>query len=142
MFAKKLTHKSIFITVFFVLLFSFACQQESIICTKEWRALSIKIIDSADSPVILDDYYTTNNNTGEIFRMKDIDTYIDSLNKLSGEYMIMTDNQKHWAKNGYCKVTFKGFLNKKEVVSEEYSVTADACHIGDLIGRTTIVINP
>ena len=142
MFAKKLTYKSIFITVFFVLLFSFACQQESIICTMEWRALSIKIIDSADSPVILDDYYTTNNNTGEIFRMKDIDTYIDSLNKLSGEYMIMTDNQKHWAKNGYCKVTFKGFLNKNEVVSEEYSVTADACHIGDLIGRTTIVINP
>ncbi len=141
MLSNRIKYRLITFTSFFVLIFGFACQEESVNCTMEWRAISVKIVDSSDNPVILDDYYTTNNITGEVFRMKDIDPYIDSVNKLSGEYMVITDSQKEWAKTGYCKVTFKGLINNKEIVSEEYGVTANVCHIGDLIGRTTIVID-
>lgn len=141
MLLKRTKYNIILFSAFFILLCISSCQQESINCTMEWRALTVKVIDSLNNPIILDDYYTTNKTTGDIFRLKDIDSYSDSVQKSQGEYFVVTDNQKHWAKNGYCKVIFKGIMNNREVVSEEFGVTANVCHIGDLIGKTTIVID-
>jgi len=117
-----------------------SCQEEAVVCTMEWRAYSVTIKDSSGKPIRLDDYYSQNKITGEIVRFQDNESYLDSIQKSQGIYIIISDGQKHWAKYGFFKFLFKGFKGDSLLVSEEYNIEADVCHIGDLEGNLEIVI--
>lgn len=121
-------------------IFLSSCQEEAVVCTMEWRAYTVTIKDENGNPVILDDYYTMNKATGEIVRFQDNISYLDSLQKSQGIYLIISDGQKHWARYGYFEFLFNGFIGDSLVINEEYFIDADVCHIGDLKGNLEIII--
>ncbi len=127
--------------VVITILFTFtSCQEEGVVCTCEWVSYDVLVKDSSGNPVVLDDYYTQNTSTGEIIRFKEIYEFTDSLLKTQGLYLLVSDGERHWAKNGYFNIVFKGFIDSTEVVSEKYTVSADVCHINLLKGNTNIII--
>jgi hypothetical protein len=117
-----------------------SCQQDAVVCTAEWVTFEVYVKDSLENPVILDDYYTQNEATGELIRFREIYGYNDSLLKIQGCYLLITDGQGKWAKNGFFEIIFKGFIDSVEVISEKYIVVADVCHINLLKGNTKIIV--
>ncbi len=104
-----------------------SCQET--ICTLVFVSINATIVDQNQDPVVLDSYELINleNNTSITLSYS-----ASELTQLAqqGIYPIMDDLSIQ--ENQQLNIQFKGFINDQEVVTQDYTVAKDCCHV-DLV---------
>ena len=119
---------SLHIIIFFTILFFISCaKEEEVICTMEWRYISIDVKGG-----VLDNFYTIRKYTGDTIRYEK-DNIIGS-----NSYIILSDNYQNKIKNKEEIFIFKGYITDSLVVNEQYVIKADECHINYVSGKKEI----
>ncbi|MDG1803546.1 hypothetical protein [Flavicella sp.] len=108
------------------------CNPIDIVCTEEFRSITLEIIDINDNPVILDAFKIIREDTGEEIE--------SSENFHQNFYTIINDNYQNEIAQKEINLKFTGFINNIEVLSTNYVVSADCCHIELISGKTKIVL--
>lgn len=113
---------------------------DGIMCTTEYRMLTVSIKDPESKPVILSNYFVKKTSTGEIIDFATEDHFIDSVNRVQGIYFLCTDGMMGMtAKNG-TDFEFHGILDSTEIVFQKYIIGNNRCHVELLAGKTAIVV--
>ena len=122
----KLVSFYILIVVSILILIS-CTKDEEVICTMEYRYISIDVKGG-----ILDDFYTIRKYTGDTIRYEK-DNIIGN-----NSYIILSDNYQNKIKNKEEIFIFKGYITDSLVVNEQYIIKADECHINYVSGKKEI----
>ena len=122
----KLVSFYILIVVSILILIS-CTKDEEIICTMEYRYISIDVKGG-----ILDDFYTIRKYTGDTIRYEK-DNILGN-----NSYIILSDNYQNKIKNKEEIFIFKGYITDSLVVNEQYIIKADECHINYVSGKKEI----
>ena len=122
----KLVSFYILIVVSILILIS-CTKDEEVICTMEYRYISIDVKGG-----ILDDFYTIRKYTGDTIR-NEKDNIIGN-----NSYIILSDNYQNKIKNKEEIFIFKGYITDSLVVNEQYVIKADECHINYVSGKKEI----
>ena len=119
---------SFFILIVVSVLILISCtKDEEVICTMEYRYISIDVKGG-----ILDDFYTIRKYTGDTIRYEK-DNIIGN-----NSYIILSDNYQNKIKNKEEIFIFKGYITDSLVVNEQYVIKADECHINYVSGKKEI----
>ena len=119
---------SFFILIVVSILILISCtKDEEVICTMEYRYISIDVKGG-----ILDDFYTIRKYTGDTIR-NEKDNIIGN-----NSYIILSDNYQNKIKNKEEIFIFKGYITDSLVVNEQYIIKADECHINYVSGKKEI----
>ena len=119
---------SFFILIVVSILIIISCtKDEEVICTMEYRYISIDVKGG-----ILDDFYTIRKYTGDTIR-NEKDNIIGN-----NSYIILSDNYQNKIKNKEEIFIFKGYITDSLVVNEQYVIKADECHINYVSGKKEI----
>lgn len=119
---------SFFILIVVSILILISCtKDEEVICTMEYRYISIDVKGG-----ILDDFYTIRKYTGDTIRYEK-DNIIGN-----NSYIILSDNYQNKIKNKEEIFIFKGYITDSLVVNEQYVIKADECHINYVSGKKEI----
>ncbi len=110
-----------------ILIVSSCTKEEEVICTMEWRYISIDVKGG-----VLDDFYTIRKYTGDTIRYEK-DNIIGN-----NSYIILSDNYQNKIKNKEEIFIFKGYIIDSLVVNEQYVIKADECHINYVSGKKEI----
>ncbi len=106
---------------------------EDILCTMEFRTLTITVKDTHDELVALDSYKVI-----QVSDNKDI-TPSNELNSLqNGYYTMVTDGSLK--KGETQEILFLGYVNNQEIIRSTYTVAHDCCHVSLVSGDTNIVV--
>ena len=119
---------SFFILIVVSILILISCtKDEEVICTMEYRYISIDVKGG-----ILDDFYTIRKYTGDTIRYEK-DNILGN-----NSYIILSDNYQNKIKNKEEIFIFKGYITDSLVVNEQYVIKADECHIDYVSGKKEI----
>ena len=119
---------SFFILIVVSILIIISCtKDEEVICTMEYRYISIDVKGG-----ILDDFYTIRKYTGDTIR-NEKDNIIGN-----NSYIILSDNYQNKIKNKEEIFIFKGYITDSLVVNEQFIIKADECHINYVSGKKEI----
>ena len=119
---------SFFILIVVSVLILISCtKDEEVICTMEYRYISIDVKGG-----ILDDFYTIRKYTGDTIR-NEKDNIIGN-----NSYIILSDNYQNKIKNKEEIFIFKGYITDSLVVNEQFIIKADECHIDYVSGNKEI----
>ena len=119
---------SFFILIVVSILILISCtKDEEVICTMEYRYISIDVKGG-----ILDDFYTIRKYTGDTIR-NEKDNIIGN-----NSYIILSDNYQNKIKNKEEIFIFKGYITDSLVVNEQFIIKADECHIDYVSGKKEI----
>ncbi|MGI9550413.1 MAG: hypothetical protein ACR2MT_04370 [Aurantibacter sp.] len=108
-------------------------------CTEIFSYLTVKVVDSQSQPVALDSYKVVLTANGSDITPDFIDN--DILSGEPGTYIVFSDNYADEYQNKTTVIRFTGFIDTEEVVSSEFTVGADCCHVMMITDNTTITIN-
>jgi hypothetical protein len=111
----------------------------SINCTLEYRNITIDITDKNGKPYLLDKYKVTRAEDGREIIIK-TDEYTAILQSL-GKYLFVGDGHQSLTDKCGKLFRFTGWKDGKEVISKDYLVAHDCCHILIKEGDTKVVIN-
>jgi hypothetical protein len=104
-----------------------------IACTMMFGMITVEVKDQQGNKVILDEYYTVREKTGDkIIGQSHIPD--------SGTYTILDDNYTSALRNKTEIFQFIGKKNGTEVINEKYEISADCCHINKVSGKSSITI--
>ena len=119
---------SFFILMVVSILILISCtKDEEVICTMEYRYISIDVKGG-----ILDDFYTIRKYTGDTIRYEK-DNILGN-----NSYIILSDNYQNKIKNKEEIFIFKGYITDSLVVNEQFIIKADECHIDYVSGKKEI----
>ena len=119
---------SFFILIVVSVLILISCtKDEEVICSMEYRYISIDVKGG-----ILDDFYTIRKYNGDTIRYEK-DNIIGN-----NSYIILSDNYQNKIKNKEEIFIFKGYITDSLVVNEQYVIKADECHINYVSGKKEI----
>ena len=110
-----------------ILIVSSCTKEEEVICTMEWRYISIDVKGG-----VLDNFYTIRKYTGDTIRHEK-DNILGN-----NSYIILSDNYQNKIKNIEEIFIFKGYITGSLVVNEQYIIKADECHINYVSGKKEI----
>ena len=106
-------------------------------CTDDFRSVVVSIQDGDGNPVALDTYEVINLETGEpldiTFAFGDLQTAQET-----GMYPIANDGI--FPSNQEVELQLRGFINEVEVITSDYVVATDCCHIGLVSGDTELIL--
>jgi hypothetical protein len=115
-------------------------KHDYILCTTEYRMLTVTIRDLQSNPVILSNYFVRKTSTGEIIDFSQEDPYMDSINRMQGIYLLCTDGKMSMTSRQGTEFEFHGMMDTAEIVYEKYLIGNDECHVLILSGKTEIFI--
>ena len=115
-------------------------RHDDVLCTTEYRMLTVSVKDIHSNPVILSEYFVKKTSTGEIIDFSKEDPYMDSINRIQGIYFLSTDGKMDMISRDGTEFEFHGILDSTEIVNEKYIIGKDQCHIFMVSGQTEIVI--
>jgi hypothetical protein len=104
-----------------------------IACTMMFAMVTVEVKDQQGNKVILDEYYTIREKTNDKLTLQ-------SHMPDSGTYTVLDDNFVATLKNASEQFRFVGKKNGVEVVNEQYTISADCCHINKVNGKSTVTI--
>lgn len=104
-----------------------------IACTMMFAMVTVEVKDQQANKVILDEYYTIREKTGDKITSQ-------SNTPDSGTYTILDDSYVTTLKNKSEQFHFIGKKNGAEVINETYVISADCCHVNKVSGKSTITI--
>lgn len=127
--------------LFFMSLILFSCtdSNDGLVCTEEFRMLTVTVNYSNQEPVLLTDYYTQKISTGEKIYFKPENEYIDSIYTNNGTYILFTDDKLGKVSRSGNEFQFKGFIDTIMVVNKTFIIRNDGCHIDLISGNTNII---
>ena len=117
----------------------YSCRDKGIMCTEEYRMLTVSVIDSNSIPVNLGWYKVRKKSTGEILDFSVEDPYMDSINRLQGIYTIFTDGKMSMTTKEGMEFEFLVMQASLPVVLESYVIGKDDCHVLLRSGKTEII---
>lgn len=111
-----------------------------IACTLQFAYLTVKVIDSQSQPVALESYKVILTEDGSDITPENL--YDDLIaNRDDGIYVVFSDNYADEYQNKTVTIRFTGFIDAEQVVSEEFTVGADCCHVKMITNSNVININ-
>jgi hypothetical protein len=131
----------IFMIISPAMLLSCRSGNHGIMCTEEYRMLTISIKDSASNPVILSEYFVKKTSTGEILDFKQEDPFMDSINRMNGTYIILTDSRMGMTSKTGAEFEFHGLAGDVKIVQERYIIGNDGCHVRLLSGNNQVIVS-
>lgn len=114
---------------------------DTVMCTEDYRMLTVTVSDPNGAPFLLDSSFVKKTATGEVIRFEAEDPYMDSVLRLEGRYLLMTDGKMGLTSGTGTEFTFHGFKSGMGLISESYVIANDRCHVLKLSGRDTVVVN-
>lgn len=135
----EISMKNLSLTIIFVSLLFQSCtngddaEKCTGICTEEFRTITIEIKDPQGNPVALDSFKVVNTADGSELTMEIIDSEFQYLRE-NGTYPIFSDLFSEEFRQREITVNFKGYIEEAEVVSSNYEVGADCCHVYYITG--------
>lgn len=112
---------------------------EGIMCTQEFRTVTITIQNGNGKPYALDNYQSTLVSSGEKIPLQK-EIFQDSLFQSAGQYPILTDSEMKLVKKQGSAIDFIGFKGGKEVIKKNFVIGHDCCHIILVSGENNAVI--
>ncbi|MBQ4821504.1 hypothetical protein [Aquimarina sp. MMG016] len=110
---------------------------ENAICTLVLIRFSVSITDQNQNPVALDSFEVIDTENGNDLTI--ILTPDQLLNaQQSGKYPLIQDGTL--GVNQERQIQFNGFLNNQEVISSNYTVSTDCCHVNVDSGNLEITL--
>ncbi|SEL40606.1 hypothetical protein SAMN04487910_2359 [Aquimarina amphilecti] len=110
---------------------------EEAICTLVLVRISISITDQDQKPVILDSYEVINLENGENITVSLSPTEQEQTFQ-SGRYLLIEDNVL--GVNQEQQIQFRGFINDQQVISSDYIVSTDCCHVSLVSGDVELTL--
>ncbi len=99
-------------------------------CTDIFKSIHVKLQNKDGRPYALDSFQTRRVATGEIILLNNIpDPLSDSVAIKWGSYPILTDMNVSQIQKCGEEFNFMGFKNGKTVVSSNYQIGHDCCHV-------------
>lgn len=119
--------KTIFKLIVIIALFLTACDvdKKDVICTEIFAAVTIGVTGGD-----LDEYYTIRTSTNDTIRPYQY--------AFDDAYVILDDNYLSELRNDEDDFVFVGLINNQVVVSEEFIIKADDCHVVKVSGVENI----
>lgn len=116
------------IAFLFSLVFVFSCDSDSsnVICTEQYKLISLEIVDTNGLPVALDSLKVM---LGECDITYEYTSQGYEEAKTTGMYILLSDEWQKELENIESEIVFTGYIAGEEVVQESFRVTADCCHI-------------
>jgi hypothetical protein len=107
---------------------------KDIMCTEDFRFVTLTIADKAGKPIALDRYETVraSNNTALVRR--------DNTEMQPGTYVVASDGEKESISTCGEKFLFRGYRGGKKVIEEPFTLRNDCCHVERQSGRTQLVL--
>lgn len=109
------------------------------LCTKELRTIALSILDQNGNPIALDSFKVTNVENDKDMTQEFTKSDFEWM-QLNGSYPIFGDQYANEYRNLKLDLNFKGYIGDREVVNENYTVSADCCHVFKIAGNTDLVI--
>ncbi|WP_345005880.1 hypothetical protein [Snuella lapsa] len=111
----------------------------NIACTEEFRTLTVTIKDTNDIPVALDSFKVIAVVSGNDLTRETSSSEL-ALMQQNGTYPLFGDEYTNTYRNKEIEVQFRGFKNSQQIVTENYVVAADCCHVFLVSGTTNLTI--
>ena len=143
---KKFTNLLLYVIVIIALLLSTSCNNdddsnsgcfEDTLCTLIFVTIDVSVVDNNQNPVALDSFQVINRTDGSDFTLQLSDIEFE-LAQQNGRYPIANDNNVE--ANQQLELEFKGFINNEEVITSNYIVGADCCHVSLILGDIELVL--
>ncbi len=112
----------------------------NIACTLEFRTITVHIIDDLANPVALDGIKVTISENGNDIT-REISDLEWQLFRQNGTYPLFGDEYTKDYQNMELEINFKGFINDLQVVSSNFIVGANCCHVILISGNTNLIID-
>ena len=136
------------ITLVLISFFIVACSKKEgtseqdcnmVACTEVFITITVSVKDASGVAIPLDNYEVIVNDSGKNL-VEDFNNDEYQYYKEQGLYPILSDAHRIQLQNSTATITFNGFISENEVVSEEYVVGADCCHVRLISGNTEIIL--
>ncbi|WP_224484343.1 hypothetical protein [Robertkochia aurantiaca] len=101
--------------------------------------IHIKIRNAEGGAVALDSYRVVRKDNGSDLGLEPEQTAIQNMRE-TGEYLLIDDSFSEQLRNSEQVVKFEGFKDGEMIVSEDYTVGADCCHVRLISGNPELVI--
>lgn len=108
------------------------CDIDGAVCTAELRVVSVEIKNGSDKPILLDSISVIKSGSSDVL-------FTANPTNTDGVYKLISDTEINDIIKEGTDVTFYGYLNDLQIVSENYKVGHDCCHVV-YIGGTQVVI--
>lgn len=115
----------------FLLLFSSCSKTDSEcngVCSAEYRTIVVSIEDGEGNPVALNKYKVIDLKDGRDLSL-DVSESEFQMMRERGTYPIFSDKHFRDYARQELNINFTGFIEGEKVVSEDYKVGADCCHV-------------
>ena len=112
----------------------------NIACTEEFLTITVQIKDNVANPVALDGIKVTISENGNDIT-REISDLEWQLFRQNGTYPLFGDESAKDYQNMELEINFKGFINDLQVVSSNFIVGADCCHVILISGNTNLIID-
>jgi hypothetical protein len=110
------------------------CQRELLICTEEFRTISLEITNQEGDPIVLDDFYTFYDSRKKFeYELKDIQQEL-------GIYPVLTDAEMDEIDREGTTLIFVGEKEGRNIVEHQMVIGHDCCHVILIEGDDKIVI--
>lgn len=106
-----------------------------VVCTEEYKTISLTITDKDSNPVVLDDYYTFIDSRNR-FKVAQ-----DTLSIKEGSYPLVSDGEMDQLSFEGTVLIFVGVKNGQNLVEQQFIVDKDCCHIQLVSGETAIQLD-
>jgi len=137
-----------FISVILLFLFLLNCNTDDdnnskcsdIACTEQFVTITVSLKDDVNNPVALDRIKVTISANGNDITREIPDIEWQSFRQ-NGIYPLFGDEYAKDYQNMELEINFKGFISNLEVVSSDFIVGADCCHVILVSGDTNLIID-
>jgi len=113
---------------------------ENTVCTQNYVTIGVTIEDTSSVKIVLDSYkvidITTKEDLTIPYSKEEFENYRET-----GYYPIFSDAYRVQYQNSKTTISFIGYISDNEVVTEEFIVGADCCHVSLFSGSTKIVLD-
>ena len=109
----------------------------SIACTTDYRIISVSLVDTEGNAVILDSYTVVRRDTREAISF---DTDVSEFNQ-EGQYSIAEDQHFDQVAREGTSFILEGFINNEVVISENFLIGNDCCHVVKLEGPESLTLD-
>jgi hypothetical protein len=103
-----------------------------VMCTAVFSMITVEVRNADGTQASLDSTVTVSASGNPIAK--------NDANSSAGIYTVIDDGYQRSLSNRTEQVTFKGFRAGKEIISQNYSVTADCCHVSKESGPSTLTL--
>ncbi|WP_415830520.1 hypothetical protein [Gillisia limnaea] len=133
------------ISLFVMLLFQSCIKGDDVnecpgICSEEFRNITVEIKDAEGNPVALDSYRVINTVNGNELSTEINDSEFQYFRE-NGIYPIFSDLYSEEFRQQEITINFKGYIDEVEVISSNYEVGADCCHVYYISGERELQID-